>query len=780
MSRSLFILLPLILQSCQPRPVTEAPPRPVLDSASIALAEAAIEHALRAAEVPGAVLLIGRGDGVIYRKAFGMRALQPAIEPMQPDTVFDLASLTKPVATATAIMKLVDQGRLRVTDRAAQYLPEFGQAGKERTTVEQLLLHTSGLIADNAMEDYQQGQEQAWRRVCELSPQWPPGSRFAYSDVGYIVLGKLVEAVDGRPLDRFVQEEILRPLGMDRTTFHPPSSWRENIAPTELRDGQWLVGQVHDPRAARLGGVAGHAGLFGTADDLARFCRMVLQGGQLEGRRVLSPEAVRVMTHVRCLQTEEIRGQRSEVSKKRGSDCRSYGFDVDTAYSSVRGLRFEPRTTFGHTGFTGTMFWMDPAQDLYVILLTSRLHAPGGGAVQALRKAVMTFAAQAVLGASEKPAVLTGVDVLVEENYATLRGRRVGLITNHTGVDRFGRRTIDLLQHAPGVRLVALFSPEHGIGGKEDREGLAHDRDEKTGLPIYSLYGQTRRPTAAMLRDVDTLVFDIQDIGTRFYTYLTTMGYAMEEAAAEGKRFVVLDRPNPIGPLGPHGPLADADQLSFIAYKPLPLVHGMTLGELARLFQSQYIPRLDLQVVKMKDYRRDMWWEDTGVAWINPSPNMRSPTEALLYPAIGLLEMTNLSVGRGTDTPFELVGAPWLEGEALAAALNGSHLPGVRFEPVRFTPESSKHAGQACSGVRIVMADRAVYDPVRTGLTIAWHLRRMYGPRFESDKILKMLASAAAQRAWQETQDSDQISAGAIQTPQSFLRARSQSLIYPQ
>src|SRR5581483_2880797 len=291
--------------------------------------------------------------------------------------------------------------------------------------------------------------------------------------------------------------------------------------------------------------------------------------------------------------------------------------------------------------------------------------------------------------------VSTGIDVLQRGGFVPLRGRRVGLITNHTGLNREGHATADLLHAAPNLQLAALFGPEHGIRGALD-EHVPDMKDEATGLPVYSLYGARNRPTAEQLAGLDTLVFDIQDIGTRFYTYISTLGLTLEEAAKHGLRYVVLDRPNPLGGLEVEGPLADADQLSFTAYHRLPIRHGMTVGELARLFNAEKKLGADLQVILVEGWRRADFWDATNLTWVNPSPNMRSLTEALLYPGIGLLETTNISVGRGTDTPFEIFGAPWLDGRRLAAALNAREAPGVRFVPVRFTPKSSVYAGQAC------------------------------------------------------------------------------------
>ncbi len=339
--------------------------------------------------------------------------------------------------------------------------------------------------------------------------------------------------------------------------------------------------------------------------------------------------------------------------------------------------------------------------------------------------------------------VATGIDVLQREAFAPLRGRSVGLITNHTGLDREGRATVDLLHATPDVRLAALFGPEHGIRGVLD-EKVPDGRDEATGLPVYSLYGERTRPDAGQMAGLDTLVYDIQDVGVRFYTYSSTLCMCLEEAAHHGLTFVVLDRPNPLGGDVIAGPTADADKLSFVAYYPYPLRHGLTLGELARLYAADQGLDVDLMVIPVEGWRRDELWDATNLTWTNPSPNMRSLTEALLYPGIGLLETTNVSVGRGTDTPFEIVGAPWLDGRRLAAALNTQGLPGVRFVPIRFTPKSSVYAGQPCGGINIHITDRERFVPILTGVAVAVTLHALYPQEWETTRFNVLLANQAA------------------------------------
>jgi len=328
------------------------------------------------------------------------------------------------------------------------------------------------------------------------------------------------------------------------------------------------------------------------------------------------------------------------------------------------------------------------------------------------------------------------------------------------------------------VKLVALFSPEHGIRGALDQSNISNSTDEKTGLPIYSLYGETKAPTAEMLKEIDTLVFDIQDVGARFYTYISTLGLALEAAAKNKKSFVVLDRVNPINGQDVEGPLADPDKLSFTAPHPIPIRHGMTAGELALLFNKERNINADLHVVRVEDWRRSQWFDSTGLAWINPSPNMRSLTEATLYPGVCLLEPTNVSVGRGTDTPFEVIGAPWIDGRKLAEALNNAKLPGVRFVPVRFTPKSSVHKDAECAGVNIIVTNRDLFEPVITGLEMAAQLRKLFPKDFLIDRFNRLLANQKVFDAFRQGSDARAMRQVWESELDAFRAIRSKYLLY--
>lgn len=375
-------------------------------------------------------------------------------------------------------------------------------------------------------------------------------------------------------------------------------------------------------------------------------------------------------------------------------------------------------------------------------------------------------------------AALSGIDVLQRDGFKQLAGRNIGLITNQTGINRTGNSTIRLFHEAREVNLIALFSPEHGPVGKLDVSLIDNSEDPITGINIISLYGKQRRPSGDMLAGIDTLVFDIQDIGTRFYTYISTMGEAMHAAAENDIRFVVLDRPNPINGVTVNGPLLDEGRQSFTGFHRLPIRHGMTTGELARMFNAELQLGLDLQVIPVEGWQRADYFDVTGLKWVNPSPNMRNLTEAILYPGIGLLETTNLSVGRGTATPFELFGAPWLDGETFALELNKLKLPGVLFSPLQFTPDASKFAGELCGGIRIVITDRQQFKSVRTGFEIALHLRRLYPNVWEFEAYDRLLVNKAVLDAIRTGRSYAEIEAIYDPGLMEFIQRRSAFLIY--
>jgi uncharacterized protein YbbC (DUF1343 family)/CubicO group peptidase (beta-lactamase class C family) len=779
--------------------------------------DAVIEKAVADGNIPGAVLVVGHDGAVIYRKAYGSRALEPRREPMTLDTVFDLASLTKVIATTTAVMQLVEQGKVRMNDPVAKYLPEFAQNGKEDITVRQLLTHYSGLKPDIDLTPEFDSKESAYRLSFAETPAQAPGSGFVYSDTNFIVLGALVEKVSGETLDVYTERHIFAPLKMTHTRFLPPAAWRAKIAPTEYDENEHMLwGVVHDPRARRMGGVAGHAGLFSTAEDLAKLAQTLLNGGD----GILSALTVEKMT--------------SPETPPASPVLRGFGWDIDSPFSSNRGDLL-PVGSFGHTGWTGTSIWIDPTTKTYIILLTNAVHPRGKGTAIALRSKVATEVAAALqLTSSEKEAlrwksitgynealsasrrmsarngtVKTGLDVLEEHGFDVLKAgpaaggssaassssvageasaaprgetkKRVGVVTNQTGVDAEGVRTIDVLAKAPGVSLDAIFSPEHGVTGTLDTTDINNSKDAATGVPVYSVYGATdaaRRPPADVMKNLDAVVFDIQDAGTRFYTYETTLGYFLEAAAQAGIELIVLDRPDPITGSFVQGPVADAGRESFTNYWTVPVRHGMTMGELAKMFNTERGINAKLTVVPMEGWQRGDWFDSTGLAWVNPSPNLRSVTEAALYPGVALIEGTNVSVGRGTDTPFELVGAPWVKSKELAAYLNARGIAGVRFVPVTFTPTASVYSGQTCAGVNVILTDRNGFDAPELGIELAAALHKLYADDFKIERMSQLLVNESVYDALVAGQDPRRIAQDWQEGLAAFQKIREKYLIY--
>jgi len=769
-----------------------------------------VQHEIEAQHVPGAVVLVGHGGKIIFRKAYGMRSLEPAREPMTIDTIFDMASLTKPLATGLSVMKLFENGQVRLEEPVGNYIPEFAQNGKDQVTIRQLLTHYSGLRPDLDLNTPWSGYDEAMRRIYAEKLVNPPGSRFVYSDINFETLGELVHRVSKMPLDKFAEANVYAPLGLKHTGFNPPKSWLSKVAPTQYADEQMSTpvgaalpnmarhevkrGVVHDPTADRMGGVAGHAGLFSCADDVAKIAQSLL-----DRKSVISALTIDKMT--------------SPQQPPNQTQLRGLAWDLDTSYSTNRGALL-PIGSFGHTGFTGTSLWIDSTTDTYVIILANHVHPHGKGSSVALRSKIATaVAARLHLNPSEDqkarlaeisgynelmsgyrriPArngtVLNGIDVLEQDNFRELRGsdpnktRTIGIMTNHSGLDIEGRRTIDVLASAPGIKLGAIFSPEHGILGEVDTTSIGNSVDKATGVTVYSVYGDTaekRHPPVDILKTLDAVVIDVQDVGARFYTYETTLGYFLEGAAKAGIEIVVLDRPNPVTGVMVQGPISDASHLSFVDYHTEPIRHGMTMGELAKMFNAERNINARLTVVPMQGWQRGDWFDATSLTWVNPSPNLRSMDATALYTGVCIIEGTNVSVGRGTDNPFEIFGAPWIKPRELAQYLNARQIAGVRFVPTWFTPEKgSKLGGQKLGGVQIVLSDRSILDAPELGLELAAALLKLYPKDFDTSRMIHLLGNDAAMAALLRGDDPRRITAGYEADLQKFMQIREKYLIY--
>jgi uncharacterized protein YbbC (DUF1343 family)/CubicO group peptidase (beta-lactamase class C family) len=810
---SILLVLGLVcsgLLSQQPKPGT----RKATANASLAslnVVDGIVKKAIEDHEIPGAVVLIGHSGRVVYRKAFGHRSLEPTVEAMTTDTVFDMASLTKCIATGMSVMRLIETGQVRLNDPVAKYIPDFAANGKDQITIRQLLTHYSGLRPDLDLDQPWQGYGEAMQRIYAEKPVNPPGARFVYSDINFETLGELVSRVSGMPLDKYARAHVFIPLGMTRTTFNPPPSWRAKIAPTQWGNAtmntpvgaavssgphEMLRGVVHDPTARRMGGVAGHAGLFSTADDVSKFAQAMLD------RKALDPLSIEKMT--------------TPQQPPNATSLRGLAWDIDSPFSTNRG-ELLPVGSYGHTGFTGTSLWIDPATQTYVVILTNAVHPEGKGSAVGIRAKIATAVAAALqLTPSEKDqvrlasitgynetqtnvrriaarngAVLTGIDVLEASDFKALKEgpkknpdgpRIIGIMTNQNGVDGQGRRAIDVLANAPGIKLAAIFAPEHGATGTLDTTNIGNSVDQATHVPIYSVYGATdaaRHPPLEIMQTLDAVVIDIQDVGVRYYTYDTHVGYFLEAGAKSDTEIVILDRPNPIGGMLVQGPVSDPGTENFVNYTREPTRHGMTTGELAKFFNGERHINARLTVVPMQGWIRGDWFDSTGLTWINPSPNLRTMNEEALYTGIGIIEGTNISVGRGTDTPFEWLGAPWIKARELSDYLNSRQIEGVRFLPVSFTPTSNRYANQLCNGVSMIVLDRYTLDGPELGIEVASALHKLYPNDYKLDHWMDLLANKATFDAVSRGDDPRFVVEQWRADLEAFMQIRQKYLIYP-
>jgi len=824
-----------------------------------------VDNAIAQKKLPGAVVLIGHDGRIAFEQAYGKRSLEPTVEPMTEDTIFDMASLSKCLSTAVAIMQLYEKGKLNFDDPVAKYLPAFAANGKQNVTIRELLTHYSGLPPDINLKDTPWGlaapdKAEGIRRALSSPLVSTPGTHFEYSDINFITLGALVEKLSGEPLDVYAQQHIFTPLKMTNTRYLPfakacgprevfgsaielhlaphemianacsPRIWNtlsiQYIAPTTYDDegtaatnpdfAHMLRGTVNDPTTRRMGGVAGHAGVFSTASDVALFAQALLDKlTKNTGPFPLKQSTLKLMTEPEQPSSAESTATIFTPDGKttKGIATRGFGWDINSPFSRPRGGVF-PIGSFGHTGFTGTSLWMDPASDSYVILLTNAVHPRGNPPISVLRGEIATATGEALhLNQSEQSSTaqtLTGIDVLEATHYAALAEAaqrhgnhlRLGLLTNQTGLDSKGHRTVDLLaadapKFVPGLTLTTLFSPEHGIFGKLDTTKISAETDPDTHLPVISLYGpkdSDKRPKLEDLAKLDAVVIDLQDAGVRFYTYETVVGYFLEAAAKAHIEVILLDRPNPIGGELIQGPVSDAGLESYTDYMPLPVRHGLTLGELARYINGerrfpiaaspdvQAPINARLTVVPMQNWTRTEYFDQTHLPWTNPSPNLRSLTAATLYPGIGMIETTNISVGRGTPTPFEHIGAPYIDAPALAAYLNARNIPGVAFAPTTFavaeTPNHYPYHGQTIPGIHITLTDRNALDAPELGIELLAALHRFYPKQFDLPKAERLVASVNTMLAISNNEDPRAIAASWTADLAAFKKRRTPYLLY--
>ncbi len=687
-----------------------------------------LEHAIHQAKAPGAVACIGNLKEDLFLGAAGFRQLFPSSSPANKDTLYDLASVTKVIATTTAVMLLREEGLLDLDAPVSDYLPIPAFHG---FTPRHLLTHTAGLIAYQTFYKEASSLTEVLQRITQIPLENPVGLRHNYSDLGFMTLGKVVEVVAGDALDRFCRRRIFQPLGMNHTAYNPPESWKKSCAATE--DCAWrkriILGSVHDENAYAVGGVSGHAGLFSTAEDLSRFCRALLQGKILSAKtltEMLTPD------QVLCYPWQGL------------------GWQLDPWSSGSSGF-LASRAAFGHTGWTGTSLWLDRDTGLYVILLSNSCHPSREHRdTKTLRQVFHRNVCDAYYPRQSN--VHSGLDRLMWDNYTVLRKKRLGLLTNQAAVTEHGRFILDALALEPEVQVVRLFGPEHGLRGTA--EAGEKVGDEKSSIPVVSLYGNQQAPAQDQLKDLDLFVMDLPDVGSRYYTYIATMKECMAACAKAGVPMLVLDRPNPVGGTILEGPIA-AKFGSPVCCAPVPIRHGMTMGEMALFFKERFFPgrKMDLTISEVDNWPRERLFDECALPWSPPSPNLPTAETALAYVGTCLFEGVNLNEGRGTKTPFLCFGAPWLDAEAALAALDPRERAGFTLAPLTYTPRSipgkaktPRYMDESCRGIQLRVNQPHEARPFTLTVALLCAIYKKHRDRVVWEKSFDTLAGGAGLR----------------------------------
>ncbi len=664
-----------------------------------------LHTAIEGRAFPGCTFQVGSEDQPLWTAAFGHHDYSGRT-PVTLDAIYDLASVTKVAGTTAVFMRLVALEKVRLDDPVSRWIPEFvadiddpqQRAQRQRVTVEQLLTHSSGLGPWRPFYREVDSYAELIAAACQVPLVAEPGESHRYSDIGLMIAGEVAARAGGRSLPELERELVFDPLEMSDTWRCPPAELLPRIPPTEedADSGEFVHGVVHDENARAGEGRTGHAGLFSTAKDLGKLAAELLRAAQ--GRS--------------CLFPRQVVDQFFEP-RRVGNTQRAVGWNI---------VPDSGGQILSHTGFTGTSLQLDLRRQRYIVLLSNRVHPTRDNQqIGRVRREFRAAVERQFASIPSPPAIERQFTELLQ----TLEGKRVGLLTNHSSVDAEFRFLADRLHASPQVTLVCFFAPEHGLRGDRQAGQKVEDyEDDATGLPVYSLYSQRRIPTPEQLAEIDVLLCDLQDVGARFYTFVWTVVSAMEAASLENTQVVIFDRPNPIGlahvegaptrlNAGLIGPIWSGQPFG------VPTRHGMTVGEIATLVNEAWATnRADLTVVRVPDYTRSTRFVDTGYPWVMPSPNMPTLDTATVYPGTCIFEGTNLSEGRGTTRPFELIGAPFVQPHHVAAHLNDAGLPGVRFREAWFTPTFDDHAGQLCGGVQVHVTDPDTFQPVRTGLVM--------------------------------------------------------------
>lgn len=699
---------------------------------------ASLERAVSESGAPGAVLLVGDRNETHLHVATGLRLRTPRIEPARTDTLYDIASLTKVVATATCVMMLRDEGHFRLEDSIADFVPI--PAFKDMSIIS-LLTHTSGLTAVEPYYEWASSLDEMLLRYAHEGIKDPPGVIHRYSDVGYMLLGKLVELVAGDSLKRFCTDRIFRPLGMRRTAFKPPRRWAGNCAGTE--DSAWrgrvMIGQVHDENAYAVGGVSGHAGLFSTSADLARFARALLNG------ELVKQSTLEEMTRLATVPLYPWQG---------------LGWEMDPWASKKKGF-LPSRCAFGHTGWTGTSMWLDGDTGFFTILLSNTCH-PSREKMESewLRRTVHRAIASEFYSTATNSH--SGLDRLVRENFAPIEGKRIAVLTNSAAVDQLGRPILDVIAMAQEVTVAMIYSPEHGF--RIDAEAGQKVASEGGAVPIVSLYGSRKAPLPDELGEIELFVVDLQDVGSRYYTYMATMRRCLVACARARVPVLILDRLNPIGGVALEGPIA-TDTSHDVSYAAIPVRHGMTPGELAEYFVADdaSLLSLDLTINRLDNWQPPHLFNECSLPWVAPSPNIPTPETALLYVGMCLFEGVNLNEGRGSDTPFAVIGAPWLDAQSIIDSIEEGDYEGCELEATVYTPLSipgkathPEYEDEECSGIRIHVRHPKSVRAFTLAVALLKAIRSHHSAEFEWKHSFDVLAGGPDLRRQIEGNDSAQ------------------------
>ncbi len=694
----------------------------------------ALRDAVRDAKCPGAAAYVGKGGDELLHEAEGFRQLVPKRQRAQKDTIYDLASLTKVIATTTAILLLHEDGVVDLDAPVSTYLPI---PSFKRFTVRHCLTHTAGLHPGKPLYKECTSLNEMLQRYAELELSWPPGTRRRYSDVSFMILGKVVELASRDALDAFCAKRIFRPLKMDDTTFNPPKTWTDRCAATEkcAWRGKIIRGVVHDENAYAVGGVSGHAGLFSTTGDLSRFCRALLDG------KLLKAETVAEMRRLGQVPVYPWQG---------------LGWKLDPWSSSGEGF-LPSRAAIGHTGWTGTSLWLDFDSNIFAILLANTCHPSRDNRdTSTLRHVFYQAVAKALY--PDMANVHTGLDRLLYDDLGTIRGKRLAVLTNGAAVDQLGRPLLDVFALEPSAVVQRIYSPEHGFHGQaEAGEKVASDNS------VVSLYGDRRAPAREELAGLDYFVVDLPDVGSRYYTYMATMKDCLTACGEAGVPVLVLDRPNPIGGAILEGSVAERCE-SPVCCAPIPVRHGMTLGELAKFFAASMAKAPKVTVNELDGWRRELLFPQCALPWVPPSPNMPDPETALLYAGTCLFEGTNLNEGRGTDTPFKIAGAPWLDAQTVIDALEKGDREGCTLEAVKYTPRAipgkaaePRYRDKTCVGIRMHVEDASSLRPFRLAIALLVAIRKHHREFEMSDWFDTLAGTRALRQSIEKNQSADAI-----------------------